>query len=166
MIASYLTCCLATHKHVYIGSRLSAIAEQCVCGWCILSANTQSRVPLSTEFWQYSGNVKLTYVSIGHLPKLVIWDDALDKNVVTAREHNKVAVWQTTDKQLCLHLVVVGLLMRSFQAQYSITVLLQAELRVVSSILHWATSLAVRALHFHHSSAVTTALDDCIRRRS
>ena len=28
-----------------------------------------------------------------------IWDDALDKDVVTAREHNKVAVWQTTDKQ-------------------------------------------------------------------
>ena len=164
MIASYLTCCLATHKHVHIGSRLSAIAEQCVCGRCILSANTQSRVPLANEFWQYSGNVKLTYVSIGHLPKLVIWDDALDKDVVTAREHNKVAVWQTTDKQLCLHLVVV--LVRSFQAHYSITVLLQSELRVVSSIPHWATSLAVWALHFHHSSAVTTALDDCIRRRS
>ena len=46
VVALYLACCLATHKHVDINSWLSAVAEQGVRGWCIVSMNTQSRVQL------------------------------------------------------------------------------------------------------------------------
>ena len=92
VVALYLACCLATHKRVDIGRWLSAVAEQGIRGWCIVSMNTQSRVQLPDELGQYSTNIELFHMNISRSPKLCIWDDALDEDVVTAREHNKVAV--------------------------------------------------------------------------
>ena len=144
---------------VDIGSWLSAVAEQGIRGWCIVSMNTQSHVQLPDELGQYSTNIELFHMNI-----------AAPQN---SASHSGMMRWMkmlllpenTTKSQYGKPQTTVSAPDSSTGEYFSgrVTVFLQAELWVVSSILHCATSLAVRTLHFDDSSAVTTAVNDCMR---